>query len=74
MPLEAHYEGKGYGDLKGETAEIVLDTLVPIRNRVHELLKDRTELTRLIHMGADKARTAAQPTIDMVYQRVGFAQ
>jgi tryptophanyl-tRNA synthetase len=72
--LEAQYEGKGYGDLKGDTAEIVRETLAPIRDRVHELLQDRAELMRLIHMGADKARAAAQPTIDLVYQRVGFVQ
>lgn len=72
--LEAHYQGKGYGDLKGDTAEIVRETLAPIRDRVHEFLQDRAELTRLIHVGADKARAAAQPTIDKVYQRVGFVQ
>jgi tryptophanyl-tRNA synthetase len=72
--LVANYEGRGYGDLKGETAEIVQGTLAPIRDRVHELLKDRAELERLIHLGADKARVAAQPTIELVYQRVGFVR
>ena len=72
--LVEHYEGKGYGDLKGETAEIVHSILAPIRDRVHELLKDRAELERLLHVGAEKARAAAQPTIELVYQRVGFVR
>jgi tryptophanyl-tRNA synthetase len=72
--LVANYEGRGYGDLKGDTADIVQGTLAPIRDRVHELLKDRAELERLIHLGADKARVAAQPTIELVYQRVGFVR
>lgn len=72
--LVSNYAGKGYGDLKSDTAEIVHGTLAPIRDRVHELLQDRHELVRLMHLGAEKARTVAQPTIDLVYERVGFAQ
>lgn len=72
--LVAQYEGRGYGDLKGETADMVQSTLAPIRNRVNEFLVDRGELQRLMLEGAEKARAAAQPTIDVVYQRVGFVQ
>jgi tryptophanyl-tRNA synthetase len=72
--LEANYVGKGYGDLKGDTAEIVLGVLAPIRDRVNELLGDRAELERLMSIGGEKARSAAQPTIDHVYERVGFVQ
>lgn len=71
--LVTQYEGKGYGDLKTDTAEIVHGTLAPIRDRVQELLKDRGELLRLIDLGGEKARAAAAPTIDLVYERVGFA-
>jgi tryptophanyl-tRNA synthetase len=72
--LEANYVGKGYGDLKGDTAEIVLGALAPIRDRVREFLGDRAELERLMSLGGEKARSSAQPTIDQVYERVGFVQ
>lgn len=72
--LVTNYAGKGYGDLKTDTAEIVQATLAPIRDRVQELMTDRAELERLIARGGQKAREAAQPTIDLVYNRVGFVQ
>ena len=72
--LVAIYEGKGYGDLKSDTAEIVHSTLAPIRDRALELMQDTAELERLLRLGADKARAAAAPTIDLVYERVGFVQ
>jgi len=70
--LESDYAGRGYGDLKKETAEIVLGVIEPIRTRVHELLTDPTELQTLMNRGAQKARDAAAPTLDLVYERVGF--
>ena len=73
VQLVGQYEGKGYGDLKADTAEIVHATLAPIRDRVSELMQDRAELLRLIDAGGEKARVAAAPTIDLVYERVGFA-
>jgi len=70
--IVADYEGRGYGDLKKETAEIVVDAIRPMRARTHEFLDDPAELTRLMHVGADKARAAAAPTLAAVYSRVGF--
>jgi tryptophanyl-tRNA synthetase len=70
--LEANYVGKGYGDLKGDTAEIVATVIAPIRERVEEYMADPAELQSLMAVGAVKARTAAQRTLDVVYDRVGF--
>ena len=70
--LESEYAGRGYGDLKKETAEIVLGVIEPIRTRANELLTDPAELESLMIKGAQKAREAAAPTLDLVYERVGF--
>jgi len=72
VDLEASYEGRGYGDLKGETAEIVVETIRPIRERVAELMADPAELRRQMTVGAHRARRTAAQTLDAVYQRVGF--
>lgn len=73
MPeLEASYEGRGYGDLKGDTAEIVVDAVRPIRERVNALMADPAELRRLMMVGAHRARATAADTLDAVYDRVGF--
>jgi tryptophanyl-tRNA synthetase len=70
--LVAHFDGKGYGDLKGEVAEVVLGAVEPIRNRANELLADPAELDRLLAKGAAKANELAEKTLATVYERVGF--
>jgi tryptophanyl-tRNA synthetase len=70
--LTAAYVDRGYGDLKTDTATIVLDLIGPIRAAVEEYLADPAELMRLMAIGADKARATAQVTLATVYDRVGF--
>lgn len=70
--LVAEYEGKGYGDLKKDTAEIVIEAISPIRDRTSDYLADPVELRRLMDLGAAKAREAAAPTLADVYDKIGF--
>ncbi len=70
--LEADFEGKGYGDLKGETAEAVVELFRPVQERYAELRSDENELRRLLAIGADKARESSAPTLRRMYERMGF--
>lgn len=70
--LEAGYQGRGYGDLKKDVAEVVADTLGPIRRRTLELLDDPAELDRVLAGNADRAAEIADATLRTVYDRVGF--
>ena len=70
--LVAAFDGRGYGDLKAEVADVVLDTLTPLRERTRELLDDRTELERILREGAERAGAVAEATVRDVYDRVGF--
>ena len=70
--IVAGYAGSGYGDLKGDTAEIVVAHVRPFRERVTELMDDPAELRRLMTVGAHKARATAASTLDAVYERIGF--
>jgi tryptophanyl-tRNA synthetase len=70
--LEADYDGKGYGDLKKDIAEIVVDTATPYRDRTLALLADPAELDRILAEGAERARGVASITLARVYDRVGF--
>ena len=70
--IVAGYAGRGYGDLKTDTAEIVIDVIRPIRERVDELMADPVELRRLMAVGAVKATHTARHTLAAVYDRVGF--
>jgi tryptophanyl-tRNA synthetase len=66
------YAGRGYGDLKSETADAVIAYVTPIRQRVTELLDDPAELQAILAKGADRARGAAGQTLARVYDRLGF--
>ena len=70
--LEARFEGKGYGDLKKEVADVVVDSFAPIRERTLELLDDPAELDRVLGANADRAAEVATTTLAKVYERVGF--
>ncbi|MEM9746431.1 MAG: tryptophan--tRNA ligase [Actinomycetota bacterium] len=65
-------EYEQYGKLKVETGEAVVATLDPIRTRYFELMEDRGELSRLLRVGADKAREVASATLDRVHSAIGM--
>src|SRR6478735_4379581 len=70
--LEAEYAGRGYGDLKKELADVVVDFVTPFRQRTLELLDDQAHLTDVLRRGAEQAGAVAEATLRDVYQRVGF--
>ncbi|UGY93232.1 tryptophan--tRNA ligase [Streptomyces gobiensis] len=70
--LERRYEGKGYGALKTDLAEVVTDWVGPFRARTQEYLDDPETLDSILAKGAEKARTVAAETLAQAYDRVGF--
>jgi tryptophanyl-tRNA synthetase len=70
--LEGDYAGRGYGDLKKELAEVVVDFVTPFRERTLELLDDQAHLAEVLRRGAEQAHAVADATLRDVYQRVGF--
>jgi tryptophanyl-tRNA synthetase len=70
--IERDFEGRGYGDLKKEVAEAVLDVVVPFQSRVRALLDDPAELDQVLARGAERARAVSSHTLAQVYDRVGF--
>ncbi|MDZ7887316.1 MAG: tryptophan--tRNA ligase [Mycobacterium sp.] len=70
--LVAGYAGRGYGDLKTETADAVVEFVTPIKARVDELLDDPTELQAVLAAGAARADRVASATLQRVYDRMGF--
>jgi tryptophanyl-tRNA synthetase len=70
--LEEQYAGKGYGDLKKDLADVVVDFVTPFRDKTLELLDDQAYLTQVLEQGRQQAAEVAQATLDDVYQRVGF--
>jgi tryptophanyl-tRNA synthetase len=66
------YAGRGYGDLKKDTAEAVVEFVGPIKARVDELMTDRAELESVLATGAERAEDVASKTVQRVYDRLGL--
>jgi tryptophanyl-tRNA synthetase len=70
--LVESYAGRGYGDLKKDTAEAVVEFVTPIKTRVDDLLSDRAELESVLAAGARRATEVSAKTLQRVYDRIGF--
>ena len=66
------YAGRGYGDLKADTADAVVEFVTPIKARVDELLADPAELEAVLAAGAKRADEVSATTLRRVYDRLGF--
>ncbi|MEU8549491.1 tryptophan--tRNA ligase [Streptomyces roseoverticillatus] len=70
--LEQKYEGKGYGALKTDLAEVMVEWVTPFRARTQEYLDDPETLDSVLAKGAEKARAVAAETLAQAYDKVGF--
>lgn len=70
--LENKYIGKMYGHLKVDLAACVIETLKPVQDKYHDLMKNKDHLDSLLKIGADRAQVRAQKTLELVYEKVGL--
>ncbi|MGL5728500.1 MAG: tryptophan--tRNA ligase, partial [Plesiomonas sp.] len=70
--LEAEFEGKMYGHLKGAVADAVSGMLTELQQRFAIFRADEAYLEQVMREGAEKASARAQATLSSVYQAVGF--
>jgi tryptophanyl-tRNA synthetase len=70
--VESAYDGRGYGDLKTDVGEALVELFAPVQARYAELRADDGELRRLLRIGAVKAEASAAPTLRTMYDRMGF--
>jgi tryptophanyl-tRNA synthetase len=70
--IEAEYEGKGYGEFKKDLAEIVVESLSPVRERALDLLDTPQELDEILESGAERARKVAASTLHDAWAKLGL--
>jgi len=63
---------RGYGDLKKAVAEVVIEELRPIKEKYLELMKDVSELDRLLSVGAQQASSIAFLKLDQMKEKMGL--
>lgn len=61
-----------YGDMKKQLAADINAFCAPIRERILDIQGDKELLSRVAHIGAEKARESASKTIDEVRHIIGF--
>ena len=72
--LEQKYEGKGYGALKTDLADVMTEWVTSFRARTQVFLDDPETLDSLLAKGAEKARASSAPTLEAMYERMGFVR
>jgi tryptophanyl-tRNA synthetase len=68
--IEEHFAGKGYGQLKGELADVVVEFLQPFQERFRSISDE--ELDRILEMGRERVIPIARATMEEVKKRVGL--
>ena len=66
------YDGKGYGDFKGDLAEAMVGWLKPFQEKVNVYLENEDELKRVLDVGAEKAIEKAEETMKRVRKTIGI--
>ncbi len=75
MSVEAvlgQYAGQGFGTFKPALAELLIETLRPIRDRFVALKSDNGAIDAILAKGADKAAALGRPTVDAAYKALGL--
>jgi|SRR5664280_1897032 len=72
--VEKRYVGAGYGQFKSDVGDALVELLEPIQARFRALRDDSAELERMLAIGAAKAREVSAPTLEKMYDRMGFSR
>ena len=69
--LVARFQGKGYGDLKKETGQIVFDFLSDLQSRYREIIASG-KIDEILREGNEKASRIAERKLRKVKKKLGF--
>lgn len=72
--LETHFASKGYGELKRELTELIVESLRPARESYHELVKDKSFLDEVLRNGAEAAQKRAARMLSKVRRKIGLTE
>lgn len=70
--IEKEFVGKGYGHLKTAIAEVVIESLRPIRETYKKLMNDQAYIKQILDEGAQKVRPIATSTYNKAKELVGL--
>jgi len=68
--IEKMFAGKGYAEFKNELAEVIIESLKPIQEKIKSLSDE--EVLKILKDGAEKVRPIAKVKLDEVKRKIGF--
>lgn len=71
--IEKHFEGKLYGALKREVADVIIEALNPIQARYAEFTRDPQTLDAILRHSAEQAAAMAEPTLRRAKEGMGIS-
>ncbi len=66
------FAGQGFGAFKPALADLLVETLAPIRARLQDFEKDPAALEAILVAGSEKAAALAAPTLEGAYKALGL--
>ena len=72
--LEERYQGQGYGAFKSDLAEVVVESLRPIQERMVQLEADPSIAIESLRDGAERASAFATKKMELVRDRMGISR
>ncbi|MFK0046686.1 tryptophan--tRNA ligase [Streptomyces sp. NPDC090741] len=73
-PAALAEEYSGYGALKRDVADAVVELLRPVQERHAELAADPAAVEKVLRDGAGRARALARPIVDRAYRAIGLLE
>lgn len=70
--IEDEFSGKGYGDFKKAVAEVVIESLAPVRQSYKDYSSDKAMIEDAIKKGSQAATRRTTKMMAKVYRKVGF--
>lgn len=68
--IEEKFKGKGYADFKTDLADVVVNFLKPLQEKIAELSDEK--VLEILRAGAEKVRPIAKAKLDEVKKKIGF--
>ncbi|MFN0118233.1 MAG: tryptophan--tRNA ligase [Elusimicrobiota bacterium] len=72
--LVEQFKGKGYGDFKKDMAEMMVQAMAPIQEKIKMILSDKSQLEKFLTTGAERARDLASPKMKQIKQTLGLGR
>lgn len=70
--IEKKFAGKGYGDFKKDLGEVLVEHLLPIKQKYYELKRDKQQMLQILAQGAEESKKISGKTLADVKQKIGF--